>query len=483
MKHPLREFESIPVSVRDRARHLFLQEQHKICAFTDRLFFWLMILQWTGGIFLALVISPKTWDGGVSQTHLHVWAAIGLGGLIALPPIWLAVFQPGEKNTRYVVAVAQMLFSALLIHLTGGRIETHFHVFGSLAFLAFYRDWKVLVPATIVVAADHWIRGIYWPASVYGIVLADSWRWAEHSAWVLFEDTFLVLSCRKSVQEMKNIAEQRARLEASYKMVEETVIDRTAELIKSNHELKTEIDERKRLEVAVVQSEKLAAVGQLAADIANEINTPVSFIYNSLETLERNLKKISERSGAINLDPLFKETEALLKESSAGAERIRKIVWQLRTSAKSDMAEDLTLVNVEDVLEGILDLIGAEIDRKAELKKDYKKTPRLCVNSQKLGQVFINLLLNACQAIEDRGTITIRSYADNGHVCVDVEDSGRGIEAWNLCKIFEGQFRSFTDGPGLGLSVSQSIIKKYGGTLLVKSEFGKGSVFTVKLPA
>ena len=92
-----------------------------------------------------------------------------------------------------------MLMGALLIHLTGGRIETHFHVFGSLAFLAFYRDWRVLVPATIVVALDHMLRGMFWPQSVYGVLVASQWRWVEHAAWVVFEDVFLVVSCLRSV--------------------------------------------------------------------------------------------------------------------------------------------------------------------------------------------------------------------------------------------------------------------------------------------
>ena len=88
-----------------------------------------------------------------------------------------------------------MLMSSLLIHLTGGRIETHFHVFGSLAFLAFYRDWRVLVSATIVVAADHALRGIYFPQSVFGILTASPWRWVEHAGWVVFEDVILVKMC------------------------------------------------------------------------------------------------------------------------------------------------------------------------------------------------------------------------------------------------------------------------------------------------
>ena len=106
-----------------------------------------------------------------------------------------------------------MLMGALLIHLTGGRLETHFHVFGSLAFLAFYRDWKVLIPATVVVALDHMLRGIFWPQSVYGVVVASQWRWLEHAAWVIFEDLFLVVACVRSLSEMRQTAERTATLE------------------------------------------------------------------------------------------------------------------------------------------------------------------------------------------------------------------------------------------------------------------------------
>src|SRR5204862_6742064 len=129
--------------------------------------------------------------------------------------LWL--LRPGERSTRHVIAVAQMLMAALLIHLTGGRIETHFHVFGSLAFLAFYRDWRVLIPATIVVAADHLLRGIFWPQSVYGVLVASQWRWLEHAAWVVFEDVFLIASCQRSLAEVKDTADRTAALEHEVK--------------------------------------------------------------------------------------------------------------------------------------------------------------------------------------------------------------------------------------------------------------------------
>ena len=140
-----------------------------------------MVFQFLFGVFAAFTISPVTWRGEIPETHIHVWAALLLGGLITSLPLFLAFAYPGRKFTRHIIAIGQMLMGALLIHLMGGRIETHFHVFGSLAFLAFYRDWKVLITGTLVVAADHFLRGIFWPRSVFGVTGEDPFRWLEDS--------------------------------------------------------------------------------------------------------------------------------------------------------------------------------------------------------------------------------------------------------------------------------------------------------------
>lgn len=198
-----------------RADELFHAHQRKIYVQTDRLFARLMIVQWLAAVIGALIISPRTWAGQTSQIHIHVWASLIVGGLITIFPVWLTRAWPGTLVTRYVIAVAQMLMSALLISVTGGRIETHFHVFGSLVILSFYRDWRVLVPATLVVALDHFLRGVYWPYSVYGVLNASPWRSIEHAGWVVFEDVFLVISCFRSMQEMRSIANRTAALEAS----------------------------------------------------------------------------------------------------------------------------------------------------------------------------------------------------------------------------------------------------------------------------
>jgi signal transduction histidine kinase len=196
-----------------RADVLFSEAKRDIYRRTDRLFAGLMGFQWVAGIAFALWVSPLAWAGTDSRIHLHVWAAVVLGGIICLFPALLGLLRPGQPSTRYTIAIAQMLMSALLIHLTGGRIETHFHVFGSLAFLAFYRDWRVLIPATIVVALDHMLRGLFWPQSVYGVLVTSQWRWLEHAAWVVFEDVFLIVSCLRSRAGMRETAERTAALE------------------------------------------------------------------------------------------------------------------------------------------------------------------------------------------------------------------------------------------------------------------------------
>lgn len=179
----------------------------------DRMFAVLLVVQYLAGIIGALVVSPYAWQGKERVLHMHVWVAILGGAGIIILPILMAIFRPGTVLTRHVIAASQMLSSALLIHLTGGRIETHFHVFGSLAFLAFYLDWKVLMTATVVVAADHFLRGIYWPESVYGVANAEWWRFLEHAAWVVFEDVFLIWSCILGNREVAASAARQAEVE------------------------------------------------------------------------------------------------------------------------------------------------------------------------------------------------------------------------------------------------------------------------------
>jgi serine phosphatase RsbU (regulator of sigma subunit) len=147
-----------------------------------------------------------------------------------------------------------MLSSALLIHLSGGRIETHFHVFASMAFLAFYRDWRVLLIATVVVAIDHFLRGVYWAQSVFGIAVIEPYRWMEHAGWVILEDIFLWIMCQQSMAEMRQIAYRQAELELTNDIIETQVEERTHELKEKNQEILDSIHYAERIQKSMLES-------------------------------------------------------------------------------------------------------------------------------------------------------------------------------------------------------------------------------------
>ena len=250
------------IAASGRVVELFHEQQQNIIRHTSRLFSWLMIFQWFFAVGLALWLSPRTWAGMDSRIHPHVWFAVFLGGLITSLPVYMARKYPGDPLTRHTVAVGQMLMSGLLIHLTGGRIETHFHVFGSLAILAFYRDWTVLISASAVVYVDHLLRGYFWPESVYGVLQASVWRSFEHAGWVLFEVVFLIISIRKSISEMCLVAERQAKLEELNETIEQAVAQRTAELTNENAE-------RKKSQAQLAQAQQIARLGSWEWDITN----------------------------------------------------------------------------------------------------------------------------------------------------------------------------------------------------------------------
>jgi two-component system sensor histidine kinase/response regulator len=277
-------------ALQSRIAELAHQAETKICRQTDRMFAGLLVFQWVAGLAVARWISPLTWGGAQSSVHAHVWAAALLGGGIITLPLWLAFNRGGAVITRHVIAIAQMLSSALLIHLCGGRLETHFHVFGSLAFLSFYRDWRVILTGTVVVAADHFLRGLYWPESAYGLVTGAEWRWLEHAGWVAFIDIFLVYSCVRSRKEMGAIAERQAELEETNANIEQTIGERTRDLQERTNELQEACEQKN----AIVQT-ALDAVVSMGADgriTAWNSQAEQIFGYSAAEALGRSMSKM-----------------------------------------------------------------------------------------------------------------------------------------------------------------------------------------------
>ncbi len=472
-------------SVARRAAILFHDHQRSIYNRTDHLFAWLMLCQWLAAIEAALWLTPRTWAGQYSQAHLHLWAAIVFGGAITLFPVLLVKFRSGQALTRHVIAVSQMLMSALLIHLTGGRIETHFHVFGSLAFLAFYRDWRVFIPATLVVAADHFLRGVYWPQSVFGTLAASPWRWTEHAGWVIFENVFLIRSCLQSVQEMKDNARQRAELEATNEIVEGKVLERVAELQASENALRASITEQKRLESQLQQSQKMEGIGRLAGGIAHDFNNLLTVILGYSDSILLKLGKNHPLRGKVS-------------EIQAAGQRAASLTSQLLAFSRKQILLPRTLeLNsvVSNISQMIHRLLGEDIEVALHLDPS---TGQVQADVTQLEQVLLNLAVNARDAMPHGGQLimetqnceidqraaALQEVPPGQYVLLAVSDTGCGMDEATKARVFEPFFttKSVGKGTGLGLSMVLGVVQQSGGTVTVYSEPGMGTTFRIYLP-
>jgi methyl-accepting chemotaxis protein len=205
---------------KDTAELRFAAEFEAFAARFDRGFASLVAAEAALAIVLAWLLTPHSWSGTTVAVHVHVTATALVGGSSAAAMWWLARHRPGAAVTRHVAAVATMLLSALFIHIGGGRIETHFGVFVTLAFLASYRDWRVLLTAAGTIAVDHVVRAWWMPMSVFGSPNPDLLRAFEHAGYVVLEVSVLVLVCRLAVGEMKRTNQQLLETERARREVE-----------------------------------------------------------------------------------------------------------------------------------------------------------------------------------------------------------------------------------------------------------------------
>lgn len=467
------------MTVEATAALLFARSRQETYARTDRLFAILMTFQWVLGIAFALWVSPLTWEGENSSTHLHVWSALILGGVISLFPALLGWFRAGEASTRYIIAVAQILMGALLIHLTGGRLETHFHVFGSLAFLAFYRDWRVLVPATIVVALDHMLRGIYWPQSVYGVLVASQWRWVEHAAWVVFEDIFLVVSCRRAVEEMRQTAERTAKLEHEVTTRQEAEVAAN----QANERLAALVEE---LRVAQRQAESATrAKSEFLASMSHELRTPLNGIILYSELLQEEASDHGTLGSIRDLQRIQSSGKHLLDLING--------ILDLSKIEAGKMALSIEQFDVKEMVDELVDSIGSLVqkNRNGLTVRCSPDVGTMRGDLIKTRQNLLNLLSNAAKfTTEGSITVGVQRCNANGMPSMEfsVADTGIGMTETQCKRVFEPFTQADVTttrkygGTGLGLAIVSSFCELMGGTIFLDSRPGEGSRFTVRLP-
>jgi two-component system sensor histidine kinase HydH len=425
-----------------RVQRLFDERYRALTVRYDRLMLWLMLAQWVASIVLAIWVSPLAWAGRTSVIHGHVYAAVIVGGAITSLPLFMVLRHPGEQSTRYITGAAQMLWSALIIHLTGGRIESHFHVFGSLAILAFYRDLKVLVPATIVVAADHFVRGLLWPESVYGIANPEWWRFIEHAGWVVFLDAFLIYNCAQSRNELWLHCEQQIALQDA--------TDTSARM------------------------ERLAAIGQLAASVGHELRNPLAAIRNACSFIR---KRMASETG---LDPrLMQFLDVIGREVDASG----RIIGNLLDFSRPKQAVRGPCP-LRPLVEEALQLVPVRANVRI-VDEVPDELPMLELDKDQLRQVLVNLIQNASEAIaaERKGTVVVAAEVrSQGMLRLTVRDDGCGIPPEELARVFQPLFSTKVRGTGLGLAVAVGVIERHGGRLTVQSRVGEGTTFVIELP-
>jgi len=294
-----------------------------------------------------------------------------------------------------------------------------------------------------------------------------------------------------------------ASLFKQFNLMGEKVAKREQALKQSYEQISNTNEELKQSESQLVQSEKMASIGVLAAGVAHEINNPIGFIRSNLEVLEdyfsdiekyyhefnetlaseedkENHKKLAKK---YELEFLFKDSPPLIKSSISGVDRVTEIVKSLKTFARIDQPEK-ALIDINEGLSATLNMVHNELKYCCKVHVDLQSLPQVHAFPGKLNQVFMNLLINAGQSITDKGDIFVRTFIEEDSIVIEIEDTGLGIDAENIAQIFTPFYTSkpVGEGTGLGLSISHQIIEQHDGKITVRSELGKGSCFSVYIP-
>ena len=333
-----------------------------------------------------------------------------------------------------------------------------------------------------------------------GIEVLPTWYWLSQWGALIFILSLAYIVERRFSEAHAQLEHYSSELEIKSKkldkysqVLEQKVAERTQDLNHKNHELEMTLEELQKMQHQLIMHEKMASLGNLVAGVAHEVNNPIGAVKSSAHVLTRCIEKImvvlaqGNSLDDIKNDNDFKSALSMLQENNkvinTASERVADIVLSLKNFARLDEAE-FQLADIHEGIDTTLTLVEHELKNRIEVVKEYGEIPKIHCYPNQLNQVFMNVFVNAAHAIEDKGTIEIKTHSEKDFVYVEVSDSGKGIAKKNLDKIFDPGFttKSMGVGTGLGLSISYNIIQKHNGEFKVESEEGKGTTFIIALP-
>jgi two-component system NtrC family sensor kinase len=331
-------------------------------------------------------------------------------------------------------------------------------------------------------------------------------RLAAHDRLLILKKPFDNIEVRQLAQALTTKWQMTRQVAMQIDSLEAAVAERTRKLVQANEALQAEMESRKALESQLVQQEKLASIGQLAAGVAHEINNPIGYIYSNFGSLERYFEQLTRMLQAyetggngstgiaalreeLQIDYMFEDLPSLMSDSKEGLQRVRKIVQDLRDFSHVDSDQDWQLTQLNKGIDSTLNIVASEVRFKVDIVREYGDLPEVECLPSEINQVVMNLVVNAAHAIgQERGRIVVRSGASGGdsdaEVWIEVADYGCGIAPDVLPRIFDPFFttKPIGKGTGLGLSVSYGIVQKHQGRIAVDSRVGAGTTFRVTLP-
>jgi signal transduction histidine kinase len=489
-----------------RAREVRHAVVASLTASTHRTFRVLFAVQWP----VALLLAWYSAQPGEPR----VLITLVLGAMLGVPPLLFARAAPQAWWVRQVMALAQVSWSMLFMWLLEGRSEAQFHLFVSLVFLVFYRDWSVLITATAAAVTYPVLRIALLPEA-YVVGPSAVWRVFDQSIWVVCEALILSLAVRNSLKTIEKFSMINATLALENEKNARAERERHEELLHSREQYR--LIAEANVERDSAQDQKLESVGRIAAGVAHEINTSVQFISDSVRFVRHALrdvphaiadyralaagvlsgkdvteaaKKAHETDEAADVDYFIKNAPDALDRALEGIGRVGSVVKAMTEFAHPDQVK--TDVDVNRAVRNTLNMARNEYKEVAELETDFGDVPSIRCHAGDVNQVVLNLVLNAAHAISDvvggtsqRGRITVRTRAIGDYVEISVSDTGAGIPESVRARIFEPfvTTKEVGRGMGQGLSLSRGIVvEKLQGSLHFETETGQGTTFFVRLP-